>query len=299
MKRVVSLAIAFVVGLAACGGSSPSSADAPTTLTLTTKTGAATSVLVPGEATLECGGADGPTATGFLEQNAAAACAAVAQGVLQDVVKSQRSGLLCSQLYGGPQTARIEGTVDGKKIDLSVSRTDGCGVSDWTALAALLGDPDRTGDVPRGKPASSTTSTTAGPTTYTVQRGDTLTAIAKQFGVRVADLLAANTFADPDNLVEGQSVTIPKTTPPALTVTRDAAAPNQLDLTMIGALSGELVTFTISSPAGSYTGPAHQVAADGTVNATYDTGGTTGSYTVTANGSQGSTATATFALTAG
>jgi LysM repeat protein len=299
VKRVVSLTIAFAAGLAACGGSSPSSANAPTSLTITTKTGAANSVLVPGDATLECGGADGPTATGFLAQNATAACAAVASGALQKVAQSQRSGRLCSQIYGGPQTAHIKGTVDGKKIDLSVSRTDGCGISDWTALTALLGDPDRTGDVEKGKPASSTTSTTAGPTVYTVQRGDTLTSIAKRFGVRVSDLLTANTFTDPDNLVEGQSVTIPKITPPELTVTRDATTSNQLDLAMSGALSGELVTFTITSPAGSFTGPAHKVAADGTVTASYDTSGTTGTFAITANGSQGSTATATFALTAG
>jgi LysM repeat protein len=283
---------------AACGGPSASS-SAPTQLTITTNTGSANSVLVPGEAELECGGPDGPQASGFLAQNADAACAAVEQGVLTDISKDQESGRLCSEIYGGPQTARIKGTAHGKKVDLSVSRTDGCGVGDWTTLAPLLGDPERTGVVAKGKVPSSTTATSAGPTTYTVQRGDTLTSIAKRFGVRVSDLLAANTFANPDNLTEGQTVTIPTVARPRLTVTRDATNPNQLDFALAGALPGELVSFTITSPAGTFTGPAHDAAADGTVTATYDTGGTVGSYTVTASGSQGSTATTTFGLTAG
>jgi LysM repeat protein len=299
VKRVVPLATALaVLGVlaAACGGSSsPSSAS--TQLTITTKTGSSASVLVPGDATLECGGSGGPTATGFLERNAEAACAAVAKDVLAAIAKDQQSGRLCSEIYGGPQTARIAGTANGKKVDLSVARTDGCGVADWVALEPLLGSPERTADVPKGTPA--TTTTTAGPTTYTVQRGDTLTSIAKHFGVRVADLLAANAFADPDNLTEGQRVTIPTVMPAQLTVTRDPANPNQLDFALSGALSGELVTFTVTSPAGTFTGPAHDVASDGTVSATYDTGGGAGSYTVAANGSQGSTASTTFGLTTG
>ena len=295
---MVSLAIAFAAGLAACGTSS-SESSAPTQLTITTKTGSADSVLVPGDAFLECGGPEGPKATGFLGQNADAACAAVEQGVLTEVTKSQSSGRLCSQIYGGPQTARVKGTADSNKVDLSVTRTDGCGIGDWTLLEPLLGAPDRTGDVPKGKPVSSTTTTTAGPTTYTVQRGDTLTSIAKRFGVRVTDLLGANTFANPDNLTEGQTVTIPKVTPPTLLVTRDPTEPNQLDFELTGALSGELVTFTITSPSGPFTGPAHAVASDGTASATYDTAGATGTFTVAANGSQGTTAQTTFQVSAG
>ena len=47
----------------------------------------------------------------------------------------------CAQVYGGPQHARITGTVAGRKVDLTVTRTDGCGIRDWDRLEWLLGPP--------------------------------------------------------------------------------------------------------------------------------------------------------------
>src|SRR3712207_8991997 len=44
---------------------------------------------------------------------------------------------------------------------------------------------------------------------YTVQPGDTLRAIAEQFGVSVGELLAADPLADPDALAVGQALAIP------------------------------------------------------------------------------------------
>jgi len=46
----------------------------------------------------------------------------------------------CTQQYGGPATATIKGTVRGKSVDLSLSRADGCKISQWTSLAPLLGE---------------------------------------------------------------------------------------------------------------------------------------------------------------
>ena len=51
---------------------------------------------------------------------------------------------LCSQIFGGPQRAEITGSVRGSRVSLTVTRSDGCGVGDWDALHALLGDPERT-----------------------------------------------------------------------------------------------------------------------------------------------------------
>ena len=45
---------------------------------------------------------------------------------------------LCTQQYGGPQTATVRGTYRGEPVDLALSRVDGCRISQWDALGALL-----------------------------------------------------------------------------------------------------------------------------------------------------------------
>ncbi|MFN8027136.1 MAG: LysM domain-containing protein [Acidimicrobiia bacterium] len=303
MRKVVVLTIvtiAFGAALAACGGSGSGSSSASTSLTITTRTGSE-SVLVPSEATLECGAT--PKATGFLADAAEPACAAVADGAVTKVKQSQKSGRLCSQIFGGPQTAHITGTIDDKDVNLRVDRTDGCGVEDWTALEAVLGAPDRTGDVPKASTATTvaadTATETTAPTTYTVQRGDTLTSIAAQFRVRVSELRAANPqLSDPDNLVEGEVLTVPLASRPVLTVTAPPDEPFQLQFSFTGAQPGEQVVFIVATPQGSFTGPAHIVDNTGTVTATYDAGGLAGDYVVLAKGAQGSVDRAEFHINA-
>ena len=45
---------------------------------------------------------------------------------------------VCTEQYGGPQTARITGLWRGQPVDLEVSRTDGCRISQWQSLGPLL-----------------------------------------------------------------------------------------------------------------------------------------------------------------
>jgi nucleoid-associated protein YgaU len=79
----------------------------------------------------------------------------------------------------------------------------------WTpaAVATAAAPP------PRPTSAASSAATpdaTAGPAnTYTVERGDTLGEIAEQFGVSLADLVAANGIADVDHIEVGQVLVIP------------------------------------------------------------------------------------------
>ena len=44
---------------------------------------------------------------------------------------------------------------------------------------------------------------------YTVQKGDTLPAIAKKTGAKVQDIINANKIADPSRIVAGQTLFIP------------------------------------------------------------------------------------------
>src|SRR5438876_10370899 len=88
------------------------------------------------------------------------------------------------------------------------------------AAVALV--PDGGGNSSKTTPTSTPTSSTAGPTTttlatYQVQRGDTLTSIAKHFGVSVASIVAQNHLTNPDQLTLGQTLQIPSVPPVQLT----------------------------------------------------------------------------------
>ncbi|TLM75168.1 serine protease inhibitor [Pseudarthrobacter sp. NamB4] len=46
---------------------------------------------------------------------------------------------LCTQQYGGPQVAVVTGTFHGRTVESVFTRTDGCEISRWKAMAPLLG----------------------------------------------------------------------------------------------------------------------------------------------------------------
>lgn len=67
-----------------------------------------------------------------------AACAALAAAGL-DAFDPTPKDVACTEIYGGPQTATVEGTVDGTSVRASFSRSNGCEISRWDTLAPLLG----------------------------------------------------------------------------------------------------------------------------------------------------------------
>jgi N-acetylmuramoyl-L-alanine amidase len=62
---------------------------------------------------------------------------------------------------------------------------------------------------PASEPAPEVPGTGGGSPSYTVQSGDTLSAIASHFGVTVSALVAANTISNPDLIIVGQALLIP------------------------------------------------------------------------------------------
>jgi hypothetical protein len=44
----------------------------------------------------------------------------------------------CTLQYGGPNTARVTGTLHGERVDARFSRTDGCEITRWEEVAPLL-----------------------------------------------------------------------------------------------------------------------------------------------------------------
>lgn len=46
---------------------------------------------------------------------------------------------ICTQQYGGPQVALVDGTFRGREVHARFTRTDGCEIAWWRALAPLFG----------------------------------------------------------------------------------------------------------------------------------------------------------------
>ncbi|GHC76652.1 SSI family serine proteinase inhibitor [Streptomyces flavofungini] len=52
--------------------------------------------------------------------------------------KAVARGAACTQQYGGPETAHVTGTWQGRPVDATFSRTDGCQISRWNSLVPVL-----------------------------------------------------------------------------------------------------------------------------------------------------------------
>jgi len=112
--------------------------------------------------------------------------------------------------------------------------------------------------IPQKKQVEATvTSTSVSPTTgaviHVVQAGDTLGAIAKQYGVTVEALQEANAISDPNRLQIGQELIIPKggTIAPTSTATEVRATSTSIPPTPRPVVAVEAVTIAI--PAGEFT----------------------------------------------
>lgn len=137
--RVVPLLL--LIGLTGCaappGGSgaepssgapAPSSAMADDELLLVLDRGNGTE---PERYTVSCDGApDGD------HPDVSAACSHLAP--LVEPFAALPSELACTQIYGGPETARITGRWNAADVDLEVSRTNGCLIAQWDSLGPLL-----------------------------------------------------------------------------------------------------------------------------------------------------------------
>jgi len=47
----------------------------------------------------------------------------------------------CTQIYGGPERARVRGRIGGRSIDRPFTRSDGCRIDEWTRAMPLLPRP--------------------------------------------------------------------------------------------------------------------------------------------------------------
>ena len=132
MRRLAPIPLIALALLSACGGGdggASTAGDGASALSVElwpAGEGQGTAVT----ATLTCDPAGGDL------PDPAAACAALAAGA--DALAPVPADAVCTELYGGPEEARITGTLDGEPVDASLSRANGCEIDRWERLRPLL-----------------------------------------------------------------------------------------------------------------------------------------------------------------
>ena len=66
-----------------------------------------------------------------------AACAAIAD-LDPDDLEPLSPDVACTELYGGPDTASLEGTINGEEVDVDLTRSNGCEIERFDAALPLL-----------------------------------------------------------------------------------------------------------------------------------------------------------------
>ena len=129
VARVATLLIVVVV--AACGESDDAGqSDLPATSVEVTLWPEGRSAGSGQRAILTC------EPVGGSHPHAQDACAALESE--PDALEPVAGDVACTQIYGGPEEARIAGVVAGNAVDSMFSRANGCEIDRWDRLAPVL-----------------------------------------------------------------------------------------------------------------------------------------------------------------
>lgn len=128
--------LALMTGCGALGGSSDSDSDSDS------GSDSGSSATTELTIAVQPNGSSGPTRTWTLRcdppggslPGARAACARLKPEALRPLPPDT----ICTQIYGGPQTARVRGRVDGRPVDTRFSRANGCEIHRWDQLRFLF-----------------------------------------------------------------------------------------------------------------------------------------------------------------
>lgn len=141
--RRAALAPAIALALAGCtgdearsggDGAGPVDAGPPVRLAVVVK---ARPGAPPVESTLTCDGGEAVASGAIADRGEDAACARVRE--ITDLLLSEPDAdRVCAAVYGGPQTARVTGTIGDERVERTFSRENGCAISDWDAAVPLL-----------------------------------------------------------------------------------------------------------------------------------------------------------------
>jgi hypothetical protein len=114
------------VSLAACGDEAKSAGSGDVTKLTVRVDGDGTGPAKPRTLELSC--ADGDKSD---------ACVVASKLTASDLEPTP-ADTACTQIYGGPETATIKGTLNGEPVDAKFSRTDGCEIKRWETVSPLL-----------------------------------------------------------------------------------------------------------------------------------------------------------------
>ncbi|MFD4026085.1 SSI family serine proteinase inhibitor [Streptomyces sp. NPDC058576] len=88
---------------------------------------------------LECGPTGGSHPQGQAACDRLAEAGATRAG-RQELFQPTPEGTMCTMIHGGDATARIVGTWEGRAVDTTASRLDGCEIARWNSLVPVLPD---------------------------------------------------------------------------------------------------------------------------------------------------------------
>ncbi|MET9771168.1 SSI family serine proteinase inhibitor [Streptomyces sp. NPDC006415] len=88
---------------------------------------------------LECGPTGGSHPQGQAACDRLAEAGATRAG-RQELFRETPEGTMCTMIHGGDATARIVGTWEGRAVDTTASRRDGCEIARWNSLVPVLPD---------------------------------------------------------------------------------------------------------------------------------------------------------------
>jgi hypothetical protein len=80
-------------------------------------------------------------ADGFLRDAGAGRACTHARRITELLSTDPDPNRACTEIYGGPERARVSGRIGARRIARGFSRTDGCQIADWRTAMPLLPRP--------------------------------------------------------------------------------------------------------------------------------------------------------------
>jgi hypothetical protein len=128
--RIGVLLVALALGAIGCGGAEVTGDDRPLRYDLTITYWPTGRGGESRSATLEC------DPDGGSHPNPVSACDALLKH--EEALRPVAGDVACTEIYGGPQLATIAGTHDFATVAATLSRTNGCEIARWEALAPVV-----------------------------------------------------------------------------------------------------------------------------------------------------------------